>query len=76
MSLSVKKTNSFFRRATKSEIERVRSEIVLSERQEKIFDMYYIRRKDLGFIADTLCMSYPAAKSELSSIREKLIPLL
>lgn len=76
MSLSVRKTNSFFRRATKSEIDKVRSEIVLSERQEKIFDMYYIKRKDLGFIADTLCMSYPAAKSELRSIREKITPLL
>ena len=76
MSLSVRRINQFFKTATRADIDGIRSAIILSERQEKIFDMYYIRRNDLGFIADTLCISYPVAKHELNAIRAKIIPLL
>ena len=73
---SVKEINAYFRSANKADISRLLSLIILSERQEKIFDMYYIKRKGLGFIADTLCISYPVVKSELSAIRQKIAPLL
>lgn len=73
---TVRKVNAWFRNASRADVDSLLSKVILSERQEKIFDMFYIRQKDLGFIADSLCMSYPAAKSELSSIREKILPLL
>ena len=73
---SVKEINAYFRSANKADISRLLSLIILSERQEKIFDMYYIKKKDLGFIADKLCTSYSVAKSELNAIRKKMASLL
>lgn len=76
MGATVKKVNQWFRSATKTEIDKIKSEMALSERQLKIFDMFYIRRNDIGFIADSLFVSRSVVDVELKGIRRKLISVL
>ncbi|MBP3773483.1 MAG: hypothetical protein J6I53_12495 [Treponema sp.] len=76
MSETVRRINNFFRFASKSEIDRIRENIVLSERQEKIFDMYYIKKQGRGFISDTLFTSQSTVSGELRQIRIKLVKFL
>lgn len=72
MSQLVRQINSFFRTAIKSDIEDLHEELLLSDRQEKIFRMYYIRRLDLDFIASELGVSSVVINKELKTIRKKL----
>lgn len=53
MSESVKIINDYFRTATRSEVDGLLGKIVLSERQQAVFDMYYMKRKDVGFGKET-----------------------
>ena len=73
MSKEILKINSFFKSALKHEVEQVKEKIVLSERQEKIFDMFYIKKVDIGFIADSLYVSVSVINEELKLIRNKLL---
>lgn len=76
MSDAVRAINAFFRDATRAEVDALLGRTVLSERQEKIFSMYYIRRQNIGFIADTLGASYSVVKREVQEIRRKLLKSL
>ena len=76
MSAETLRINDFFRNARKSEVENVVSDIIFSDRQEKIFSMFYIRKNDINFIADTLGTSADTVNKELRRIRRKLIPIL
>lgn len=71
----VRAINNFFKNATKSQIEQARAEIILSDRQDKIFQMFYIQKLDIGFIVDTLCVCPRVIGNELCIIREKLYKL-
>ena len=50
--------------------------LLLSDRQERIFRMYYIRRLDIGFIADDIGISIDVVNRELKTIRRKLLKAL
>lgn len=76
MSAITKRINEFFRGALKKDIDFIQSEIILSERQEKIFQMFYIQKKDIGFIADSLCVCRMVVNNELKIIREKISRIL
>lgn len=76
MSEITKFINSFFKEAVKSEVDSVRSRIVLSDRQEKVFEMYYIKGQPIGYIADTLCVCPMVINNELKAIRKKLMKIL
>ena len=76
MSELVRQINRFFRTAIKSDIEDLHEELLLSDRQEKIFRMYYIRRLDLDFIASELGVSSVVINKELKTIRKKLAKAL
>jgi len=69
---TVRKVNEFFRFATREDIDRILSKIVLSERQSRIFEMFYIKRHNIGFIADTLYYSPDTVAKELNRIRAKI----
>lgn len=73
---SVKKVNGYFKTATRADVNKLLSEIILSERQEKIFEMFYIKRNDIGFIADSLNVSESVIKRELKVMRDKVLILL
>ena len=73
MSDLIKFINSFFKQAIKEDVNDVKSKIILSERQEKIFEMFYIKRNDINFIADILGVCPMVINNELIAIRQKII---
>ena len=76
MSDLIKFINSFFKQAIKEDVNEVKSKIILSERQEKIFEMFYIKRNDINFIADTLGVCPMVINNELKTIRQKIIKVI
>ena len=73
---SVRNINSFFKSANRSSIDNLLSKVVFSERQEKIFNMFYIKKYDIGFIADMLNVCESVIKRELRAIRIKIRPYI
>ena len=76
MSDLIKFINSFFKQTIKEDVNDVKSKIILSERQEKIFEMFYIKRNDINFIADTLGVCTMVINNELKAIRQKIIKVI
>lgn len=76
MSNQIKKINGFFRNALKSDVDNVKNNIVLSERQCKIFEMFYIKKNDIGFIADSLNVCVSVVNEELRLIRGKILRVI
>lgn len=76
MSKETKRINTFFRTALKSDVENVKGCLVLSERQDRIFDMFYVRRNDIGFIADSLNVCVSVVNEELRLIRGKILRVI
>lgn len=68
--------NAFLRNAAKPEVDSVLSEIILTERQEKVFGLYFIKRKDVSFIADTLCISPRVICREIHEVRCKFLAVV
>lgn len=73
---TVRIVNRFFNKATKSDIDKVMSEVVLSERQTEVFDMYFIKKKNVGFIADSLFISPTVIYREINRIRSKVFGVI
>lgn len=76
MSKVIKSINSFFRKAIKKDVDNLTRQIVFSERQEKIFNMFYLQKKDIWFIADSLCVCRAVVNNELKTIREKIARII
>ena len=76
MSETSRAVNRFFALSTREEVDGVLGNAVFSERQEKIFRMFYLKKNDMGFIADTLNVSTDTVKKELQKIRAKLSRLI
>lgn len=75
-SSKVKAVNQFFKTASKSDVDNVKGNILLTDRQETIFKMFYIQGKDVNFIADSLYISASVVSRELKAIRAKISPYL
>ena len=76
MSKIIKNINNFFKKAVKKDIDKINNEIVLSERQQKIFEMFYIKKQNIDFIADSLCVCKMVVNNELKIIRIKIARIL
>ena len=76
MSDSVKKVNLFLKNSSKKEINKILDEMILSERQEKIFQMFYLKKNCVGFIADSLYVSADTVYKELAVRRSKMLHVL
>ena len=72
MSIITKRINRFFKDATKEDVNKLSNKILLSERQEKIFTMFYIKKQSINFIADSLFVSTMTINNELKAIRKKI----
>lgn len=72
MSAQTKAVNGFFRKANRQDIDRLLGSVLFSDRQEQIFNMFYLRKKDVNYIADYLNYSPDTINKELKKIREKL----
>ena len=73
---NVKTVNRYFRTAIKADVDKIKNDIILSDRQDTIFNMFYIQRKDRLFIADTLSISPTVVDRELRQIRDKILRIL
>lgn len=76
MSNDIKRINTFFRTALKDDVDSLRARIILSQRQERIFDMFYVRKNDIGFIADSLNVCVSVVNDELRLIRGKILRVI
>lgn len=72
MSATVLRINSYFKTATRADINDLLSKMILSERQTRVFEMFYLKRQNIGFIADTLGFSERVICEELDIIRRKI----
>ena len=72
MSATVRKINEWFRTATRADVNELLEKIVLSDRQTRIFEMFYLKRQNIGYISDTLFISVRVVNEELDRIREKI----
>lgn len=76
MSKDIKRINRFFRTALRDDVDSIRGSIALSERQKRIFDMFYVRKNDIGFIADSLNVCVSVVNDELRLIRGKILRVI
>ena len=68
----VRTINAYFKIATRADVNELLSKIILSERQTRVFEMFYLKRQNIGFIADTLGFSERVISEELDIIRHKI----
>lgn len=76
MSELSKKVNEFFRLATKSEITKIKDELYFSDHLQEVFDMFYMQKKDIDFIAYKTNFSRGKIEADLRLIRKKLSRLI
>lgn len=76
MTREVKIVNDFLKNATRAQVDRVLSDVILSDRQKRIFDLYFIRRMDIGYTADELGFSPSVICVELRIIRKKIFAVI
>ena len=68
-----KKVNRFFRHAVKRDIEGLEEQLLLTDRQFKIYSLFYLKHKDINYISDCVFISPRAVEKELRLIREKIV---
>ena len=74
--MGVKEINSYFKTATRADVNDLLSKIILSERQTRIFEYFYLKDMNIGFIADTLGVSQSVVSRELEEIRDKISAII
>ena len=72
----VRTINAYFKIATRADVNELLSKIILSDRQMKIFEMFYEKRQNIGYIADTLGYSERVISEELEMIRHKISAII
>ena len=76
MSDSVRKVNRILKNSNRKEIDEILDEIILSDRQSKIFHLFYIKKECVNFISDTIGVSSDTVYKELAAIRRKILSTL
>lgn len=62
--------------ANREEIEAVLGKLILSDRQSQIVEMFYLRKLNINYIADTLGFCSNVVDRDLIIIRKKLDPVI
>ena len=70
--MGIKEINNYFKTATRADVNDLLGKVILSERQTRIFEMFYLRDMNIGFIADSLNCSPSVVSEELNTIRCKI----
>lgn len=73
MSASSKTVNAFFKTAIKRDVDGLVDNLLLSPRQERIYEMFYLKKLDINYIADTIGCCPRIVQKELRTIRKKLV---
>lgn len=76
MSQLSKRINEFIKYATRNEIKEVKDKIYISEHLEKVFDMFYIQKLDIDYIAYKTGYSRGKIEADLRLLRSKINKLI
>lgn len=76
MSELSKRINEFFRAATRKEVKEIKDNIYISDHLEKVFDMFYIQKLDINYIAYKTGYSRGKIEADLRLLRSKINKLL
>lgn len=76
MSEISKSINKFFDDATRTEINYILDNVIISEHLQKVFTMRYIEDKNIDFIAYSTGYSKSKIESDLRKIRKKIYKLI
>lgn len=76
MSELSKKVNEFFNFTPKSEIEKVKNDMIISEHLMTVLEMRYIQGKDIDYIAYKTGYSRGKIEADLRKIRKKIERLI
>ena len=76
MSEASRAVNAFFRTAVRRDVDGLVDDLLLTKRQRMIYDMFYIQRDDINYIADYVGCCERVVKKELRIIREKIVTQL
>ena len=70
------KVNAYFKAAVKRDVDFIKDNIILTDRQSQIFERYYLKKQNIDFIADSLYSSRSAVCNELKIIRDRIVKLI
>lgn len=73
MSTTSKAVNVFFRDAIRKDVDGLAYDLLLTRRQERVYEMFYIQKHDICFIADTIGCCQRVVQKELRTIRKKIV---
>lgn len=76
MSEQSKAVNLYFRNALRKDVDGLEYDLLLSARQEQIYNMFYIKKNDINYIADTIGCCPRVVQKELKTIRRKIVDAL
>ena len=76
MSTTSKAVNAYFREEIRKDVDGLAYDLLLSKRQEQIYEMFYIQKHDTCFIADTIGCCQRVVQKELRTIRKKIVAKL
>ena len=76
MSELSKRINEFFKCATRNEVKQIKDNIYISEHLNTVFEMFYLQRKDIEYIAFKTGYSRGKIESDLRLLRKKLNKLI
>ena len=68
----IKIINKFFKFANRADVDDLLSKVILTDRQEKVFNLHYLKGFDVCYIADDLGFSTTVINEELCIIRNKI----
>jgi len=76
MSETSRAVNAYFRDAIRVDIDGLAYELMLTQRQNRIYEMFYIEKQDINFIADSIGCCPRIVQKELRIIRKKIVSAL
>lgn len=72
----LKSINTILKYSTRKDFDKLKDELALTDRQRTVFNMKYMQKKPIGFIADSLGFSTRTIDLELATIRKKIAKIL
>lgn len=76
MSELSKRVNQFFNFTPKSEVNKIKDNIIISEHLKQVLEMRYIEGKDIEYIAYKTGYSRSKIEADLRKLRKKIEPLI
>lgn len=76
MSELSKRVNQFFNFTPKSEINKIKDDMVISEHLKEVLELRYIHGKDINYIAYKTGYSRGKIEADLRKLRKKIEPLI